>query len=53
MAPVPLIGQAGMEAQKMPLEVTKELMMEVVPLLMMGRLELLTMLVAPTLMGTT
>ena len=53
VAPVPSVGQAGAGAKGMPSEVAEEPAMEVIPLPMMGRMELPTALVAPTAVGVT
>ena len=53
VAYVPSVGQAGAGAGGAPLEVAEQPAMEVIPLPMMGRTELPSMLVAPTAMGAT
>ena len=53
VAPVPSVGQADAGARRMPSEVAEELAREVMPLLTMGRSELPTTLVVPTLAGAT
>ena len=51
VAPVPSVGQAGARAHGTPLEITKQLVMEVIPLPTMGWTELPAMLVASTVTG--
>ena len=53
VAPMPSVGWVDMGAQGAPLEAADHSVMAAIPLLMAGRMELPTVLVAPTVMGVT
>ena len=53
MVPVPLAGRADVGAQGVPSKVAEQLVMAAIPLLTTGRMGLPTMLMAPTVAGTT
>ena len=53
VTPMPSVGQAGIGAQGMPLDVIEQPAMEAIPLQTSGRMELPSALVAPTMVGAT
>ena len=53
VVPVPSARWANVGAQGGPLEVTEQPVMDAIPLLMVGQMELPTTLVAPIMVGVT